>query len=171
MTDLGILRFLRTTRRADWQTHPLLESLCRDYEYRTTTVNGFYVEHCCFALTIDPMERVVADPLVYPRVRQDAGSKQWHYLFPPRKTTVKLRFKGFHGTGLIFPIDRNSLIANIEIDRKMTNGTLNHFPYRRISLAGGSLGARFHCSWYLERGNRNKAQRPTMRPWAKKIFR
>ncbi len=27
--------------------------------------------------------------------------------------TVELRSKGFHGTGQIFPIDRNSLIANI----------------------------------------------------------
>ena len=46
-----------------------------------------------------------------------------------------------------FPIDGNSLIANTEIDRKIIKGTSKHFPYRRISLPGGSLGAGFHCMW------------------------
>ena len=64
-----------------------------------------------------------------------------HLSFP----TVKLRSKGFQGTGLIFPIDWNSLIANIEINRKMLCGTWNIFPYRRISFPAGSLGAKFHC--------------------------
>ena len=42
-----------------------------------------------------------------------------HLSFP----TVKLRSKGFQGTSLIFPIDWNSLKANIEINKKSVNGT------------------------------------------------
>ena len=36
--------------------------------------------------------------------------------------TVELRSKGFHGTGLIFLLDGDSFMANIEIDRKITIG-------------------------------------------------
>ena len=53
--------------------------------------------------------------------------------------TVELRSEGFHGTGLIFPIDWNSFIANIEINKKMTNGTENNFPYKWIPLLPGPL--------------------------------
>ena len=49
-------------------------------------------------------------------------------LLTSKKCTVELRFKGFHGTGLIFPIDGNSLIANIQIIRKIVDGTSNDFP-------------------------------------------
>ena len=31
------------------------------------------------------------------------------------------------------------------MNMKITNGTLNISPYKRISLPGGSLEARFHC--------------------------
>ena len=68
---------------------------------------------------------------------------------PSESYTVELHSKGFHRTSLIFAIDWNSHIANKEIDRKITKGILNHFPYWRISLPGGSLGARFHCSCWL----------------------
>ena len=53
--------------------------------------------------------------------------------------------KGFHGTGFFFPIDWNSFIANVEINKKITNGTWNNFRHRQISLPVGSLGVKFHC--------------------------
>ena len=40
-----------------------------------------------------------------------------------KPVTVELHSKGFHGTGLIFSIDQNSFIANIEINRKIINRT------------------------------------------------
>ena len=52
-------------------------------------------------------------------------------------TTVELRSKGFYGTGLIFPIHCNSFIANVEMNRK---------------IADGSLEAKFHCSINLSIG-------------------
>ena len=52
-------------------------------------------------------------------------------------TTVELRSKGFYGTGLIFPIHCNSFIANVEMNRK---------------IADGSLEAKFHCSINLSVG-------------------
>ena len=78
-------------------------------------------------------------------VRAVFGSHVWLYVILP---TVELRSKGFHGTSLIFPINWNSLIAGIETYRKIINVTKNHFPYRRISLPAGSLGAKFHCMYW-----------------------
>ena len=91
--------------------------------------------------------------------------------------TEVLCSKGFHGTGLIFSNDWNSFIANIEINRKITNGTENNFPYKRISLCAGLLWAKFDCIilchvfkfWYIEKGWfplmwKTRPIRPTMRP-------
>ena len=64
-----------------------------------------------------------------------------NFSFSPgkRPATVNLRPKAFHGTGRNFILDWNSLIANIEIDKRIVIGTWSHFPYRRISPPAGSL--------------------------------
>ena len=46
----------------------------------------------------------------------------------PKTFTVKLRSKGFHRTGLSFPIDWNWFIANIEISKKIASRTWYCFP-------------------------------------------
>ena len=63
----------------------------------------------------------------------------------PAQDTVEIHAKGFHGTSFFFPIDWNSFIANVEINKKITNGTWNNFRHRQISLPVGSLGVKFHC--------------------------
>ena len=42
--------------------------------------------------------------------------------------TVNLQSKGFQGTALIFPMDWESLIASIEIDKNRNGGTKNSIP-------------------------------------------
>ena len=67
--------------------------------------------------------------------------------------TVELCSKGFHGIGLIFPIDWNSFIANVEIKKKIIDGTGNYFLYRQ-RLAMSLLIGRFpFLSGPLERGS------------------
>ena len=48
---------------------------------------------------------------------------------------------------MIFSLRREPplLVANIEMNGKITNGTCNYFPFRWISLPAGSLGAKFNC--------------------------
>ena len=55
---------------------------------------------------------------------------------------MELRSKGFHGTSLIFPVNWNYLIANIEMKREMISGPIDNFPidfyigYKGISVYG-----------------------------------
>ena len=58
---------------------------------------------------------------------------------------VELHSKRYHMTGLIFSVDWTSLLADVEMNKKMTKRTRNHLPYRQISFPAGSLRAKFRC--------------------------
>ena len=63
-----------------------------------------------------------------------------------RTYTVNLQSKGFQGTASIFPIDGESLKANMEINKIKYDGTKNDIPLRRISLPVGSLRVKVYCT-------------------------